>query len=278
MTLTKIQTLLLRENAKRTVSWVAFMIGILGMIVVEVWPFVQTPARMVALDIGQGDAILLQDGKGFDCLIDGGPDRTVLEELGKFLPPWDRTLECMILTHDDRDHSIGLVEVAKRLHVETLYWNGVDDEQELLSPLFAEVRDRRALKRGDHFSADAFEFSVLSPRQNEKEDNDDSLVILVTHQTTRILLTGDATRKIEHALLNDPQLSSGVDILKVGHHGSKTSTSHELLDAIKPTIAVISVGRQNRYGHPHPQVMYYLTQRGIRIRRTDLEGPIEIVL
>lgn len=232
-------------------------------------PYWQTPARIVALDVGQGDAILLQDGHGNDCLVDGGQDNTVLEAMSQFVPPWDRTLECVVITHADADHITGLFALSQRYTIERLYWNG--ENREILKPILERAEQAVVVNKGDQWILGTMHFHVLSAFNGSDDRNENSVVLLVESQNATALLTGDASKEIEQQL-DAPD----IDILKAGHHGSNTSTSWQLLQKTTPEIVIISAGSENRYGHPHEDVLARLKQIGATILRTDKAGSIEI--
>ncbi len=238
----------------------------------------QTTFEVVFLDIGQGDAILIQDGET-QVLIDGGRDGLeLLSRLGRYVPFWDRNLEVVIATHPDSDHIGGLPSVLRNYQVDTVMTNGQVGDTET-SKLFEELASQKAKTRltvaeGTEilFPAGAtlrFLYPLTPiPADSPIETNEGSLVARLDFFDSSFLFTGDLAR--EEEALQDIQ---PVDILKVAHHGSRFSTSDQFLDVLKPKEAVVSVG-ENSYGHPHPDVLMNLKERGIRTYRTDEEGDI----
>lgn len=268
-----------RRNA--ILVFALFLLALFGIAVFAVISFPKGAPilRVTFLDVGQGDAILFRTPGGQDILIDGGPDASVLDGLGRELSFFDRTVELLLLTHPDADHFQGQIDIFERYRVRRIVTNGTAGK----APSYR-VWEERAKAEGAALNVacagQEFRFDhditlrIASPAcgaAQSDETNDDSLLMVLTYGSTSFLLTGDATIKAEHVAL--PQLSD-VDVLKVGHHGSKTSTSSELLDAVKPEIAILSVGADNRYGHPHESVLTRLTERTIRIFRTDRTGNI----
>lgn len=234
-------------------------------------PYVRTSPRLIVLDIGQGSAALISAEHGQQCLVDGGPDNTVLEQLGKFMPPWDRTIECVIVSHADQDHMNGLFAVTRRYDVETIYWNGADAD--LLEPMLRESTQTKIVRAGDVIPLGSLTLEILSAFRGAKDRNDNSIVVLVDAAAVRALLMADVSVAVEEQLdLPD------VDVVVVGHHGSKTSTSRKLLTQTRPSLSAISVGAKNRYGHPHPSVLDRLEQQHIPIHRTDQDGPFVLEL
>ncbi len=238
-------------------------------------------------DVGQGDAIFIEVPNGNQILIDGGPDDRILAKLGRTVPFWDRTIDLLILTHPHADHLNGLLEVAKRYQVATVIESGVphsiseyEEWRTLLEKKRVPVTHARTGMRIDAGRGVAFD--ILAPAAdavvNAAQPHDANVVSRLTHGETSILLTGDAEKQMEYRLVFeslDPQfLVLDSDILKVGHHGSKTSSSEEFLAAVSPDIAIIQAGRKNRFGHPAPEVLERLETSGARILRTDRDGDI----
>jgi competence protein ComEC len=242
----------------------------------------QSELRVIFLDIGQGDAVLIQT-KRKNILIDGGPDREIIYKLDQYIPPYQRKIDLMILTHSDGDHLNGLVEVLRRWPVDNFLETGVKgsspayfDLQRLISerkvPVYYSANLKKIVLGPD------LEIEILWPLSLEnnliKEDaNSLSLVLRLTHQDNTFLFTGDADHEVEEKLLNIyPNLESSV--LKVGHHGSKHSSSLNFLQKVKPAAAVISVGRDNNFGHPSLRVLDNLRQIVAQVLRTSQKGDI----
>ncbi len=246
-------------------------------------------------DIGQGDSIFIETPKGNQILIDGGPDSTILEKLGKEMPFWDRTIDLVILTHPEKDHIKGLLEVLKRYQVENILWTGVScssslcrEWQDLILKEGANIKIAQAgqvLKMGK-----GVYFNILYPFENlegkeVKNLNNTSIVFRLVFRENSFLFTGDTSKSIEYQLLicanswsnSGKFLILDSDVLKVGHHGSKTSSSQEFLEKVSPEIAVIQAGKDNSYGHPHQEVLETLAKYDIKVLRTDLNGDIKII-
>lgn len=236
-------------------------------------------------DVGQGDAILIETPKGYQILIDGGPTNTILEKLGQEMPFWDRTIDVVILTHPEHDHIAGLLEVLERYKVDYILWTGVlrdtaeyDEWKRLLTEENANIKIAQA---GQKIITPKSVINILYPFENieGKEVSNTNNTSVITHLVfgnTTFLFTGDAYKSVERKLVNGGVIVES-DVLKVGHHGSKTSTSRELLEQVMPEIAVISVGRENRYGHPYNEVLELLAEYGIKVLRTDQAGDIKII-
>jgi len=235
-------------------------------------------------DVGQGDSIFIQAENGNQILIDGGPGDAVLTELGKVLPFYDRTLDMIVLTHPDADHLNGLIEVVKRYKPKVILETGVlhDTAQYSEWRTFIETHDIPVIyaQVGEKFSvAEHLMLEVLSPfriqtGEKPKQVNQTSVVLRMDYGETSLLFTGDIESKTEQILAIVQHDAIDVDVLKVAHHGSKTSSIAEFLEAVSPEVAVISVGRNNKYGHPHPEVMDRLNGLGIPLYRTDINGTV----
>ena len=247
----------------------------------QVFYLEKTALEFYVLDVGQGDAIFIETPSKNQILIDGGPDRSVLKELGEVMPFWDRTIDLVILTHPNLDHVAGLVEVLKNYKVERLI--DTEDnyylaEYEELKKIASEKNIKRLIaRRGLKVILDpGVELMVLHPDSLVGGDpNYNSLIAKLSFGETNFLLTGDAEKGEELKLVaNGDDLES--EVLKVGHHGSKTSSNPLFLEKVKPQYALISVGRQNRYGHPNNEVLDALAAAGAKIFRTDTDSRLWI--
>lgn len=253
-----------------------------------VWYAVFTSSReglwIYFLDVGQGDSIFIQAENGNQILIDGGPGNTVLSELGRVMPFYDRSIDLVILTHPDADHLNGLVEVLKRYRVGMVLETGVHHP----AGAYAEWRNmvddgkpqRMLAQAGTRFwVADDIAFEIISPLRlmagaEPKKTNDTSIVLRMDYGEFSTLFTGDIESDIERKLAILASEKLDVDILKTPHHGSKTSSSNDFLARVTPQAAIIMLGKNNRYGHPHAEVVRRFQERGIPIHRTDIEGAI----
>ncbi|MBI1971637.1 MAG: MBL fold metallo-hydrolase [Candidatus Wildermuthbacteria bacterium] len=225
-------------------------------------------------DVGQGDAILIETPLGRQILIDGGPDKTILEKLGSKLPFWDKTIDLVLLSHPASDHVTGLIGVLEKYKVHTIVWNGIEKDTQVFKQWKEGVQREGARVVIADAPQNIADIEILYPfesLQGKKFADDNDTSIIAKFHT--ILFMGDATFKTEKALLDaGADIDSGV--LKIGHHGSKTSSSRAFIEAVSPEIAVIQAGKDNQYGHPHQQTLETLAKYGIEIRRTDLEGDI----
>lgn len=239
--------------------------------------------RLIFCDVGQGDGILIVTSDNKQIVVDGGPGTRIVDCLGKKMPFWDRTIEMMILTHAQKDHMEGQVEVFKRYKVERVIWNGVENETAVFDEwnkrLEKEKSEVHLGAAGDLMRFKSLSFDILWPTQNKisqwrtlapKDLNESSVTLRIDSGQFCAYLTGDLPKE-----LLEPLVNKRCQILKISHHGSKTGTSQEILDAVSPKIAVIQVGK-NSFGHPHQEVLNLLEKNNIKILRNDKHGLIEI--
>lgn len=246
--------------------------------------------HVTALDIGQGDAVLIEAPGGETVLIDGGPDPGLtLDRLAEALLFRVRHIDLVVLTHPHEDHIAGLIEVLDRYHVDTVLHPGRHYDGPAL-PRFLDSSAMSAervvvARAGQRISiGDSVALDVIFPGDvdagaplPEGDINNASIVAILRHGAIDVLLTGDAERPVEQMLL-DRGLVPRVEVLKVGHHGSESSTTAEFLAAADPRIALISSGAGNEYGHPAPVTLETLSSRpALQILRTDLTGSIELI-
>ncbi|HBF67605.1 MAG TPA: hypothetical protein DDW36_04240 [Candidatus Magasanikbacteria bacterium] len=240
--------------------------------------------QIAFLDVGQGDATLIRYDDNTLMLVDCGPDASVLRALSRQLSSRERRIAYVVVTHTDRDHFGGCVDVLKQYDVGQVITSGrtADDAwwktfEESIAQENAGPFVMSAPVVWQFASSSAF---FLFPdrdivRENIKKDNDTSVIMQIAGVREKILLTGDAELWLENYLLSRYASSTlRSSILKAGHHGSKSSTSLPFLNAVSPRVGVISAGKDNRYGHPHARTLIHFQQRGIEIRRTDQEGDI----
>ena len=243
--------------------------------------------ELVFFDVGQGDAIFFETPQGHQVLIDGGPDSKVLSRLGEVMPFWDKTLDLVVLTHPDADHVTGLIAVFASYEVKNVLWTKKRKDTRAFEAF------KRALeKEGAHeilaqagqrivFAGSKAVLEILYPGEEidiqKKKSNESTIILRLVYGEHKALFLGDTVKKIERELVK-AERELEANILKVAHHGSKTSTARELLETVRPEIAVISVGKDNRYGHPTQETLASLAEYGIEVRRTDQEGTIHFYL
>jgi competence protein ComEC len=233
------------------------------------------------LDIGQGDAIYIEAPNGVSMLVDGGPPGRLSTPLGAVMPFYDHTVDVLLVTNPDQDHMGGFIDVLRTYAVKTVIEPGTVSTTGTYKTFEEEIERQHIqkiiAKRGETFIlSPGVYFDVLFPDRDVSGVviNDGSIVGRLRYGERSVLFTGDAPQKIEHFLseLNPQALKA--DILKVGHHGSRTSTSDELLDDVMPDVAVISAGLNNKYGHPNKEVTDRLEERHIPTLVTAHVGTI----
>lgn len=239
------------------------------------------------LDVGQGDAILISKGNQ-QILVDGGPSpQAIALELGKMIPFWDRTIDLVVLTHPSADHVTGLVEVLKRYKVKQVLHPDLDFESDIYDEWLRLVKEKdikyTIAQAGQQIDLGKVIIKVLNPQiphltGTESDTDNNSLVLQISMGEVSFLLTTDTMWQAEFELITR-RASLTSTVLKVGHHGSNTSTTPEFLAVVDPQLAVISVGADNRFGHPTPEVIGRLEDRigSEKIYRTDEQGTIEFI-
>jgi competence protein ComEC len=290
----------LSPGGRRTILLVGACSGVL------LWPVAAGVAgrgvlELVVLDVGQGDALLLRSPRGRWILVDAGPKSESFDAGARIVLPYlrrrgVRNLDLLILTHPDMDHVGGAGAILREFPVRGVLDPGMAVGTEVFLDALEGARENGVPwavgTAGDSLDLDGIALRVLWPRRAEIEPDSEpdlelvdllaeegangaSVVLEIRYGDFAALLTGDAPAAVEEEIL--PRvLSPGVRVIKVGHHGSRSSTSPELLERISPDLAVISVGRRNRYGHPHDEVLRRLESEGVRILRTDRNGIVSI--
>lgn len=246
------------------------------------------------LNIGQGDAIFIETPNGNQILVDGGPGNNVIGELSKRMSFFDDSIDMIVVTNPDRDHIEGFLGVLKKFDVGLVVEPGTVTDTQVYKNLEKAIATEKNIndvpakkiiaRRGMDFLLDTdVHLFILFPDKDVStfSTNDGSIVAKLVYKNTSIMLTGDAPEKTEKYLV---ALETGLsatssahlysDILKVGHHGSKTSTSQDFLQKVLPKYAVISAGKNNSYGHPSPEVTHRLKENKIQIFGTYDSGTI----
>lgn len=239
------------------------------------------------LDVGQGDSIFLRSPSGKTMLVDGGPDGS-FPVIDRYLTSLNVAgLDVVVASHLHADHIGGLIQVVDTYPIGDFYYPPFDAESETYFNLLDALKESQATVHNPLAGAsslipwdDAVTVSILSPYDTIYQDfNDTSYIIRISYGNTAVLLTGDATEVAEKLALKAlPNSLFRADVLKVAHHGSRDATFEPFLDAVSPAIAVISVGKDNDYGHPHDALLDRLSERGITVYRTDRDGTISLLL
>ncbi len=258
------------------------VLGVLCVFAVVVWwPAVITVGQasdyltVRFLDVGQGDAIHIETPDGYEVLIDGGPSARVLRELAKGRPFFDREIDVVIATHPDTDHVGGLVDVLERYDVGMIIETSAEHDAPA-ARAFGDAAGAAGTRRVTAQAGQVLQLGasttirILSPQGDttDWENNTASVVVQVVYGDTEFMLTGDAPSSIEQYLAGAVGAGLESEVLKLGHHGSKTSSSEVFLSAVQPEYAVVSAAKDNRYGHPHEEVIARAGSAGARILST----------
>jgi len=241
--------------------------------------------HIFVLDVGQGDAILIQKNNK-QILIDGGPDDKVISELGKVMPVEDREIEWLILSHPHADHVTGLVEVLRRYKVDKIEYNGIDYDSGVYKDFLAEIKTKNIpteipeIGRVENIF-DQGKITYLWPGNNadsyKNNLNNTSEVIRFDYGNFSALFPGDCEVECWQGIIVDNKnMIANITFLKVAHHGSRNGSIEDIISIIRPKIAAISLAKNNKFSFPHKEVMDSLQKYGADIFRTDLNSTIDI--
>lgn len=257
-------------------------------------------------DVGQGDAAYIRFPDGRDMVVDGGPNDAIQACLGRHMPFWDKHIDIVALTHPQKDHMQGLIGVFERFSVDYFLRSDIVNATDGFGSLMSIVQKKhipmRFMTQGDELQIDATSLSFVWPTKAQiakmhsdgtglvsgetksnvlgsavdSELNDGSLVFVLHYGDFDALFTGDADSHVEPEYMNSNRSRNVIEVLKVPHHGSKTGMTSDFIRWIKPTVAVVSVGK-NSYGHPYKEAVNMLQSINSRIYRTDEHGDVEVV-
>ncbi len=272
---------------KQWVTLHMICIGVFLLTIVQLFDIYQ-PLKISFLDVGQGDAILIQTPQYHNILIDAGPDSMVVDQISRQLTFFDKTIDIFILTHPHRDHYGGILDVMQKYQVKKVILTGVISKDPVYLAFLDTIKKKNIeivfidnhqdLQIGSNVYLD-----ILYPLKGQSlvgqsvyNKNNTSIVARLLRRTsdgwsTLAMLTGDAEIEEEREILLSGQDVSA-DILKLGHHGSKTATSDVFLRAVDPHTAIVSAGQDNKFGHPHAETMGKLGDR--TIYQTMVEGNV----
>lgn len=258
------------------------------------------------LDIGQGDSIFIEAPNGNQIIFDGGPNGKILNELGKVMPFYDKTIDMIVVTNPDKDHFAGFLDLLGRYKVEKFMEPGTKAGsglyRDLENAVEAQGAEKFLARRGmkielDHEHNIYIEILFPDGDASALKTNDGSIIARLVYGDTAVMLTGDAPKKTEDYVValdalqvgseKGEQTSRGIvnasstkvgglksDVLKTGHHGSKTSTGANFVEKVAPKFAVISDGKNNKYGHPNIETLDTLEKFKVKVFRTDQSGTI----
>jgi competence protein ComEC len=236
--------------------------------------------RLHVIDVGQGDAILIQAPDGKTALVDGGSAGT--GALSYLRSQGVERLDALILTHPHEDHVGGLAEVLRGILVSRVFTGGQSTTtlayEQFLDAVAVSRSEYHEVKHGDLIQLGSLSLEVLNPVSNRSSDNlnNDSVVLRFSHGATSFLLAGDAEKEAEAGMLAQNVLALNADVLKVGHHGSRTASSRPFLSAVVPKSAIYSAASGNSYGHPHAETLAALASVGATTYGTDTQGTVVV--
>ena len=246
------------------------------------WQISHRGFTFAMLDVGQGDGLFIESPSGTQIMFDSGPSRSVLGPLARVMSPFDKSIDAIVITNPDSDHIGGLLDILKNYKVGSVFESGTLTDSKTYQSLREEMKRQNIpdilIKKGMVLDLGGGAMvDILFPDRDVSAwaTNEGSVVARLTYGKTSIMLTGDSTAKTEKIILSENSLDKlASTILKVGHHGSRTSSSPSFVKAVFPQYALISDGKKNNYGHPHQETLKNLAQIGAEIFRTDLLGTI----
>lgn len=269
-----------------------FLFSLLCLVGVSAWQiYISSDQKLhiIFCNVGQGDAIFIKTPSRKHILVDGGPDKSILDCLSRHLPFWERQIDIVILSHPHADHHAGLVPVLQRYEVKEFVQESLKNDTDGFVSLERAVKEEKSrtrfIYRGDRYQiVDGVTLHFLNPTRELLEElspggyiaktgEQVSVETLVTFKSFTALLTAD----IQALELEEGIRSLGhIDVLQVPHHGSRTGLSEMIVDQLSPKVAVISVGK-NTYGHPAASILQLLEKNTIKSFRTDKTGDIEVI-
>lgn len=272
------------KNCKKysLLIFVIFLLFINAFLVKIDWENSHRGLTFAMLDVGQGDGLFIESPTGTQVMFDGGPPRKVLGPLQRVMSPFDKSIDAIVITNPDADHIGGLLDILKNYKVGVVLESGTLTDSKTYQSLREEMKKQNIpdilAKRGMRLDiGGGAVINILFPDRDVSEwaTNDGSVVARLSFGDTSVILTGDAGAKTEQIILGEnSEIQLKSTILKVGHHGSRTSSSTSFVKAVSPQYASISDGKNNNYGHPHQETLDTLAKFGANIFRTDLLGTI----
>lgn len=274
---------------KKWVALHAILIGALFLIACQLFS-IHRPLKISVLDVGQGDSILIQTTQYHNILIDAGADSKVVDQLSKQIAFFDKTIDIFILTHPHADHYGGILDVMQKYHIKKIILTGVVSKDPVYLAFLDEIKRKKteivfAQSNQDIQIGSNLYLDILYPftgqslvGQDVNNKNNTSIVARLLRETSTgwenlVMLTGDAEAEEEREIfLSGQDVRS--NILKLGHHGSKTATSDVFLKAVDPHTAIVSAGKDNTFGHPHAETMSKLGN--MTIYQTMTDGNVEL--
>lgn len=280
-------------------TFVIFVTGLI-LIVSWIWSLPDGKLKIVFCNVGQGDAIYIRFPDGRDMIVDGGPNSKILGCLGRYMPFWDRNINLVLLTHPQKDHMQGLLDIVDRFRIEYFLKAQVAGTSDGYKTLVAKLKDKNIhihyIAKGERIKIGNVELTSLWPSASvlstlapgskipeddvlgystERDVNTFSIVFSLNFGSFDAVFTGDADTEVESNYHDDLLAISDLELLKYPHHGSRTGMTSTLLHSLSPSVAVISVGN-NSYGHPAEEILQLLASEGVQFKRTDKDGDVII--
>ncbi len=262
--------------------WIILIVGMISLFLIYSEIFQNNIAKVIFLDVGQGDSILIITAHGRQILVDAGKHSDISEKIANYIPMSDRSLDMVIATHPDIDHVAGFNTLLDEYQIDYFIHSGLLAGASVYRSIAKKVRKHNisvhAAIAGEKIFLDKNMYlEILSPYKNKKieDPNDSSVVVHLMYQGHGIMLTGDAPKLVEQNILSlygSERIRS--DILKMGHHGSKTSSDENFVAAVHQKYGIISAGCDNRYGHPHASTLKVLDEQNIQEINTCEHGDI----
>lgn len=267
-------------------------VGALITLTIRIVSSLKSDTKIVFCDVGQGDASYIRIHNKIDLLIDAGPDRSVLSCLGKHMPFNDRSIELAIISHPHKDHFYGFLPVLERYSINTLLMTPSVSEDPQFITLLNKLKSKKTrlgyLLEDRIISTDSTTIEVYWPARSYLDSinssdrfpinnsnidpNDISLVFSYIEGTNKVLYAGDAPQWALENIMEEENLKSAV--LKVPHHGSKTGLNKKILDSVRPSLSIISVGKNNFYHHPSSEILGLFRSEKSKLLRTDENGDV----
>ena len=276
------------ENKNSYKIWYVVLFLIISVVVLwnKAFAVDNNYLRVVALNIGQGDSFYVEAPNGKQMIIDGGPDKKILSELSAVMPYGDDSIDVLMITNPDKDHMAGFLDVMEKYKVGMVLEPGTVNDSMIYKNIEKMIAEKNipdlVARKGMKVILDKEKnvyFEVIFPDRDVHNwtTNDGSIVGKIFYGNTSFMMTGDATIKTEGVILannSDKYLKS--DVLKAGHHGSRTSSGEAFVSVVRPSMAMISAGVNNSYGHPHQETLDTLNKFGVKILGTYDVGRFEI--
>lgn len=274
---------------KYSIIFIIALVFLAGYGIFEYLKYNDGKLKIVFCDVGQGDAIYIRTASNLDILIDGGPDKKVLDCLSNNMPFWDRELDAVILTHPHADHFAGLIHVLDGYSVKTFYESEVREDSDIYNLLRLKLAEKnlsanKLTAGGILRDSSNFKLTFLWPRLNRNREidqnrtnmnlNDISLVGILEFGNFSVLFPGDAEAKV---LENIENQISDIDVIKIPHHGSRGGLTKDQMEKLSSDLAIIMVGKNNKFKHPSDEIINLLEANKVKVLRTDIDGEIRLV-